>query len=143
MLYIFDLDGTLADTSHRDHLAREGKWDEYYAACVRDMPIPATVDTFINLKRAGAEIYIFTGRSEQVRKQTETWLFLNNLHPDLLMMRPEKNFKKDFILKAEWYDRLPPLDKEDLIAVFEDRQQAVDMWRAKGITCYQVAPGNF
>lgn len=28
-------------------------------------------------------------------------------------------------------------------AVFDDRQQVVDMWREIGLTCCQVAPGNF
>ena len=27
--------------------------------------------------------------------------------------------------------------------VFDDRQQVVDMWRANGLTCFQVAEGNF
>jgi len=27
--------------------------------------------------------------------------------------------------------------------VFDDRQQVVDMWRQNGLTCFQVADGNF
>jgi len=27
--------------------------------------------------------------------------------------------------------------------VFDDRQQVVDMWRANGLTTFQVADGNF
>jgi hypothetical protein len=25
----------------------------------------------------------------------------------------------------------------------DDRQKVVDMWRAEGLTCFQVAPGDF
>lgn len=31
----------------------------------------------------------------------------------------------------------------DVTAVFDDRNQVVDMWRGMGLRCYQVAPGNF
>lgn len=27
--------------------------------------------------------------------------------------------------------------------IYDDRQKVVDMWRSKGLTCFQVAPGNF
>ena len=35
------------------------------------------------------------------------------------------------------------IDKDDVFAVFDDRQQVVDMWRSNGLTCFQVADGDF
>ena len=35
------------------------------------------------------------------------------------------------------------VDKDDIFAVFDDRNQVVDMWRDNGITCFQVAEGDF
>ena len=35
------------------------------------------------------------------------------------------------------------INKDDVFAVFDDRQQVVDMWRANGLTCFQVADGDF
>ena len=35
------------------------------------------------------------------------------------------------------------IDKDDVFAVFDDRQQVVDTWRANGLTCFQVADGDF
>jgi hypothetical protein len=32
---------------------------------------------------------------------------------------------------------------DDIVCVFDDRQKVVDMWRDMGLTCMQVAPGNF
>lgn len=30
-----------------------------------------------------------------------------------------------------------------LVAVFDDRDKVVSMWRARGVACFQVAPGAF
>jgi hypothetical protein len=34
-------------------------------------------------------------------------------------------------------------DNFDVQFVLDDRDQVVEMWRAMGLTCLQVAPGNF
>ena len=34
-------------------------------------------------------------------------------------------------------------DKYDVIGVFEDRDSCVKMWRALGLTCFQVADGSY
>ena len=33
--------------------------------------------------------------------------------------------------------------KDNVFAVFDDRNQVVDMWRSNGLTCFQVADGDF
>ena len=35
------------------------------------------------------------------------------------------------------------MDEAEVVGVFDDRQKVVDMWREIGLTCMQVAPGNF
>lgn len=34
-------------------------------------------------------------------------------------------------------------DKYNVLGIFDDRQQVVDMWRSLGLKCFQVEPGNF
>ena len=48
-------------------------------------------------------------------------------------------------LKQHWLDDLFPKDSKrlDIVCVFDDRDKVVDMWRKNGLTCMQVAPGNF
>jgi len=58
-------------------------------------------------------------------------------------MRPADDFTPDEVLKRQWYEDLPRIDKERLVAVFDDRQKVVDMWRAIGVPCFQVARGDF
>ena len=62
-----------------------------------------------------------------------------------LHMRPTDkywHFMKDSDLKQHWLDNLE-LTKDNVFAVFDDRQQVVDMWRKNGLTTFQVADGNF
>ena len=45
-------------------------------------------------------------------------------------------------LKQNWLDSLFS-NKDDIFAVFDDRQKVVDMWRNNGLNVFQVADGNF
>lgn len=157
-LYIFDLDGTLADAEHRIHFIQGEKkdWRAFFAACVDDTPIQKTLDTLHALRRGGAEIWIWTGRSDEVRPQTVEWLCKHGVYgktstlpwwplaaPERIMMRKFGDFRPDTVLKREWLSELEPPEYNRLTAVFEDRASVVQMWRDAGVTCFQVAPGEF
>lgn len=157
-LYIFDLDGTLALIDHRRHLIADKKnqrWDEFYRACTEDKPnspVISILNSFLNygiisdLRMHDKDVYIFSGRSDLVREQTKHWLLkYTNFYLDTLTleMRPCGNSTPDQILKKQWYDALPQCDKDRLVCVFDDRQKVVDMWRSIGVTCLQVAKGDF
>lgn len=147
-LYIFDIDGTIADCTHRRYLIEGEKqdWPSFYRSCVNDMPIHATIRTLKHLYRSGADIYFFTGRSDDVRQETEDWLnaFLGDVNSAFVWMRAESDHTPDDKLKEEWYrTNLGQYDRDRLVAVFEDRKRVVDMWRRNGVMCYQVAEGDF
>ncbi len=75
-LTIFDLDGTLALIQHRRHFV-EGDpkdWKAFYAACDRDEPNEPVFATMERLRHAGADVWIFSGRSDEVRDKTVAWL---------------------------------------------------------------------
>jgi hypothetical protein len=149
-LYIFDIDGTLADPTHRLPLLLNGcgpdRWRQFYAACGDDKPIMPTIITMHGLITAGADVWLFSGRSDEVRDKTIQWLQQHvrwTGNPAELVMRRQGDYRADHIVKKEFYDRMLLDDRERLIAIFDDRQQVVDMWRRQGITCYQVADGKF
>jgi hypothetical protein len=58
-------------------------------------------------------------------------------------MRPHKtmSFIPDEVLKKDMLDK--HLDINNIFMVVDDRQKVVDMWRSLGLTCLQVAEGNF
>ena len=76
-LYIFDLDGTLALIEHRRHFLERDtrdKWRHFYAACDKDQPNEPVIATMERLRHAGADVWIFSGRSDEVRDKTVAWL---------------------------------------------------------------------
>ena len=152
-LYIFDLDGTLALIEHRRHFVErprvEQDWKAFYAACDKDAPNDPVIDTMERLREAGADIWIFSGRSDEVREKTIQWLanqttFMTwDLDGPMLTMRAGGDYTPDDVLKKRWLDGMLIGDKARLVAVFEDRDRMVKMWRSQGIACFQVAPGEF
>jgi phosphoglycolate phosphatase-like HAD superfamily hydrolase len=141
MFVVFDLDGTLANTDHRAHFldGTDGKkdWRGFYAACDQDAPHWPIVHTLHALANANHRVEIWSGRSDEVRDKTEAWLREHFLNDIPLRMRAEGDYTADDVLKRGWLAN----GKPDLI--FDDRDKVVAMWRAQGIPCCQVAPGNF
>ncbi len=152
-LYIFDLDGTIADISHRRHIIEEpgkndDKWRRFYAAFVDDKPNRSVLFTLNTLYVSGADIWIFSGRSDEVREVTEDWLcdhtiFSKYYLNTALMMRQAGDYTPDDVLKERWLNNMLDADRKRLVAVFDDRKRVVDMWRRNGIPCFQVADGDF
>lgn len=148
---IFDLDGTLALIDKRRDISKtpDGKinWDIFFDPDMinLDQPNDAVIQMAKTLKEAGNMIVILSGRSKDTKDATKAWLNKFDVPFDVLKMRPTS---KDFMympddqLKQRWLNQLFA-DKSDILCVFDDRQKVVDMWRANGLTCMQVAPGNF
>ena len=144
---IFDLDGTLADIEDRRQLCTKenGKmdWNKFFDPenIKLDKPNMPVIMMAQALTAFGYKIAIFSGRSARTEDATKDWLHKQDVKFDILKMRPERNFRPDEQLKLEW---LNDMDwKDNVEAVFDDRQKVVDMWREIGLTCMQVAPGNF
>lgn len=146
-LVIFDLDGTLSDASHRQHLVQGTKKDfrAFYAACYLDSPKQPAIAVLRALHAAGNEIWIWSGRSDEVIVKTFEWLAKYELLPLIrhFRMRVEGDYTPDDKLKMFWYGELTQADKERLLLTFDDRDRMVKAWRERGVTCFQVAPGDF
>ena len=162
MFVVFDLDGTLANDGHRKHLAEAREWDAYFDACDGDSPIPHVIEVLLSLAEEGHRIEIWSGRGSgpdnSALGKTVQWLQLNGIYRigkqedqrgerpgasggcwiTQLLMREHGDHRRDTELKTEW---MKTWGKPDL--VFDDRDQAVAMWRAAGVPCFQVAPGDF
>jgi hypothetical protein len=141
--FVFDLDGTLADCTHRvaKYLTGPNKdYRAFYAACPADVVIPHVRAVLWGLASSEHRIEIWSGRSDEVRSLTENWLDRHQIDPmQLTFMRPADDRRPDDVLKLEFLNRhaLRPT------AMFEDRERCVTMWRAQGIPVFQVAEGKF
>ena len=144
-IVIFDLDGTLANIEHRLHFIKGDKkdWDGFFAACVGDKVNLPVATIWQSLENASHEMWIFSGRSDQVEEETRKWLLDNYFWPDKLLMRKEGDYQPDDELKESWFNGLTDIDRGGILCVFDDRKRIVDMWRKNGLTCLQVAEGNF
>jgi len=145
---IFDLDGTLALIDKRRVLAAKpnGKinWKTFFAPenISLDEPNLPVIASFKAMKAAGFRVGIFSGRDSISRQQTEDWLAQHGIQPDFLFMRMQGSFTPDDVLKKDWLDQEMAAGHE-IMCVFDDRDKVVKMWRENGISCFQVAPGNF
>lgn len=165
--YLFDLDGTICNIDHRLHhitppaepvegaqgtvtLSPEGwapNWDAFFAACAKDIPVPAICHLAHALMLRETVVFV-SGRSDQVRSETVKWLQTYLATPSLLAersklyMRSAGDHRPDHIIKGEMLMAIRADGFEPIMA-FDDRDAVVKMWREAGITCAQVAPGDF
>ena len=142
---IFDIDGTLADITHRVPLARAKKFDEFFEAMDGDVHNAPIVALHQMVQKQGYQIIYCTGRPDQYRKGTLAFLETVTATKPLLLMRPDKDrFIPDSEAKQDMLDGiLTRMSKDNILFTVDDRQKVVDFWRANGITCLQCADGKF
>ena len=161
---ICDLDGTLCNIEHRLHhvqrgdgkLQRKPDWDAFFNAIPEDTVNKSVWETINALRftglydggpSGGFNIIFCSGRPERCREDTLQWIdekaffsqYMRNR--TYLYMRKDGDRRSDAIVKQEILDA--HIDKDRVLFVLDDRQCVVDMWRKNGLTCFQVAPGNF
>src|SRR5262245_37403492 len=143
-IIIFDLDGTLALIEHRVHHITSEKldWTTFYAACADDLPNSPLITVYRALARQGYELWIVSGRSDEVIEQTMAWLkhHVGDFHT--LIMRNASDHQPDHKLKRSWVEDGTILQDRGLV-VFEDRASVVKMWRELWFSCLQVASWDF
>lgn len=140
-IVIVDIDGTIADGNHRlHHLQKEPRdWEAFYEEVHMDEPHHDVIG-MVNALAEQYMIVLLTGRREETREATETWLHEHEVSFHALIMRPEGNRVDDHIWKIQ-VGRLFGLN--NIAFVVEDRNRIVEAWREAGVRCVQVADGNF
>jgi len=145
---IVDLDGTLALNKHRFHFIDKSSgnkvdWDSYFEACDKDLPNIPVIVTIKALKSTGYQVHIFSARGDIARDKTLQWLEDYAVPYDKLTLRKMGSYTPDDELKKHCLLEYYPNYKKDVFCVFDDRKKVVDMWRSLGLTCFQVAEGDF
>jgi len=132
---LVDIDGTVALMNGRSpyDMSRVGD----------DTPNPAVIAAVRAMHAAGHRIVYCSGRTDDCREATERWLDAHVGVPyDALHMRVTGDQRRDSIVKAEIFER-DIRSRYRIVGVFDDRAQVVRMWRALGLTVFQVADGDF
>lgn len=143
MIVICDIDGTIADCSHRLHLIKDKpkNWNKFHELCIQDKVVENIQEIVWCLNKFHIVIYI-TGRPESSRELTEKWLANHSFPEGDLYMRKDGDYRQDWITKAEHLDKVL-IDDVKILCALEDRDQVCDMWREKGVTCLQVKKGDY
>lgn len=136
---IVDIDGTMALMGDRN------PYD--WKAVSQDQPNWPVVDIVNDLIGKGIRVVFLSGRDGSCRDETLNWLekyLMRGFKTRWsLSMRAEGDTRRDDIVKREIFDR-EIRDQFHVKFVLDDRDQVVKMWRrGLGLTCLQVAEGNF
>lgn len=147
LAYIIDLDGTLYDNSHRQHLipadrSNTAGWVEFNCACADDVLREDISDLVRSVLLSGREVIFLTGRGEVAAEQTMQRLLkdFNFIEQPTLIMRPmdchtsAAEFKRDAVKRIRdskrWADY-------QLIAL-EDDPSIVEVMRGMGVTVLHI-----
>ena len=134
---ICDLDGTLCLYGDKNPYSRDFEND------ILNSPV-ADVLYSLQIDEECPMIIFTSGRSEKYRAQTIDFLTKHFFYPGdyILFMRADGDMRNDGLVKYEMY-RDNIYGKYNILFVLDDRNRVVDMWRSVGLTCFQVAEGDF
>lgn len=134
---IFDIDGTVAL-----HEGVRGPYDtsRYHL----DKPNLPIIDMARHEAYDLGNLIVFTsGRSEKFREVSMEWLYQEVKVPIAgFFMRPLDDSRNDAIVKLELFDK-NIRNKFNILRCYDDRNRVVAAWRSIGLTCLQVADGDF
>lgn len=151
---IFDIDGTLANVTHRlrhivpnpdiiyyEDAPFKKDWDSWNALMHLDLPKLPVIQLCKDMFSAGYNIALVTGRQECYRKETQAWLLKHYVPYDAMHMRATGDKDHDWSVKERLYDA--HFKNREVAFVVDDRQCVVDMWRRNGLTCLQCQKGDY
>jgi FMN phosphatase YigB (HAD superfamily) len=106
-LAVFDIDGVLADVSHRLHHLDTGRWERFFTAADRD-PLLDEGARRLRAAMVDHDVVYLTGRPERNRRLTERWLARHGLPTGPLYMREDDDYRPARWVKREVLRDLAP-----------------------------------
>lgn len=137
--WLVDLDGTLA-LGRFGEPGRRGPFDWHRVG--EDRPNLPVIELCRALAASRSQIVVLSGRDAICRDQSTGWLALFDVPHHALVMRPIGDSRPDHVVKAELFWAIIA-ETWNVRGVIDDRASVVAMWRAMGLVCAQVAPGDF
>lgn len=140
---ICDVDGTIADTTHRTHHVQGDvkDWRSFFEGMDRDpvrMDVKETLDQYM---KDGCEIIFMSGRPDNYKQKTLDWFLNNSINGWFtLIMRKSSDSRDDVIVKREMFETYIK-DKSKVVAVLDDRPKVIRMWRELGLNVIDVGKG--
>jgi phosphoglycolate phosphatase-like HAD superfamily hydrolase len=130
-LAVFDVDGVLADVTHRLHhlRARPQRWERFFQAADRD-PLLDEGAQRLRAALADHDVLYLTGRPERTRRLTERWLARHDLPTGPLIMREDHDTRPARWVKREVLRRLG--QEREIASMIDDDPAVVAVLEADG-----------
>ena len=137
-IILFDLDNTISDMDHRlpliDRLNPD--WDAFESECDLDEVIYPTV-LLMRALHHQHQVWIWTGRSDNVKGKTVKWLVNAGVPYDQLIMRKYGDQRPTVAIKRDWLND-NPVPKDRVLCAFDDDPQIIQMLNREQVLAYQV-----
>lgn len=156
MLFIIDIDGTLANNDHRRVFLQDNArdWESFYRADLveKDPPYPDAQRSMEGLVRVpDSKMVILTGRPERLRETTSIWLkrhynvisiepdegdFLNGPHrPGVaqMFMRSNRDFRFASVYKEGKVKWLHKVSNDKSFVFIDDDERCYDVYHQYGM----------
>jgi hypothetical protein len=135
VIAVFDIDGVLADATHRQHhvAQRPKDWDAFFSA-VGDDPVLEHGRRRLLALAETHEIVLLSGRPERCRADTVAWLERHGIAVTRLVLRPDSDHRPAAQLKAELVRAIG--SSNDIAVVVDDDASVVQLLADRG---YRVA----
>ena len=105
---------------------------------INDVPNTGMCDMIRKLQEDFV-IVVATGRDTTQEAVTKEWLSKQGINADEFYFRTNKDFRKGVVVKKEQIEAI--LEKYDIVAIFDDCEPIVDMYREMGLTVLQPNKG--
>jgi len=142
-VWVFDIDGTLADNMHRQCHIVDGKkdWNKFFEEQHKDTPYYAVMEIFDTLVSTGHKCIIITARCERFRKETLEWLNKHHeteIKSEDVYMRPLEDRTDDDKIKMNILNEFLSNNPEyKVMGIFEDRHRIIDAFRDAGYYVFE------
>ena len=126
---VFDVDGTLTTEWYRD------------SNVIDVSPNVLMVGLARSLYKSGVPLIIATARAYRMRADTETWLELNGVQYDDLIMRADTDSRRDHEVKRDQLNLIRSMYGSPLLW-YDDNLDITAMLREEGVPVIQVSPAG-
>jgi FMN phosphatase YigB (HAD superfamily) len=141
---VFDLDGTLVDTSSilRYVVGPERDLDRFHEEARLVKPITVIADLARTIHHVSPlHVVIMTARSDKHTSATVHWLDEHEIPYSDVFFRPDGDDRKDYVVKEEMFHRhIVPVYRP--VLALDDNPAIISMWKRLGIPAIAV-PGFY
>lgn len=140
---LVDLDSTLYNTKHRDHLAPEDRedtqnWVPYSMACFGDTVVES-VKTVVNMLAKDHLIFIVSGRNNEAYAQTVYRLLEDDVTHDIIRLHTQHDLRNNAEFKVAYLHKLQSLGYE-VVLFIEDQVSVAEAIEEAGVPVLVVNP---